>query len=224
MTETFAPAVVSFGKNFKIGYVGKPLPSMQVKIGDDGEILMKGPAVFKGYYKKPEGTPAMIDGEGWLHSGDLGDIDKDGFVRVTGRKKDLIITAGGKNITPQNIENIFTSDPFIAQCVPYGDNRKYLTAVLVVNEQEITAWAKQNSIAFQGYKDLTGNAQVYAFMKQKADKLNERLASFETIKKFIIADHDFTMESGELTPTMKVKKNKVIEKFKSQLDALYEKD
>ena len=224
MTETFAPAVVSFGKNFKIGYVGKPLPSMQVKIGDDGEILMKGPAVFKGYYKKPEGTPAMIDGEGWLHSGDLGDIDKDGFVRVTGRKKDLIITAGGKNITPQNIENIFTSDPFIAQCVPYGDNRKYLTAVLVVNEQDITAWAKQNNILFKDYKDLIQNPQVYAFIKQKADKLNERLASFETIKKFIISDHDFTLESGELTPTMKVKKNKVIEKFKSQLDALYEKD
>ncbi len=224
MTETFAPAVVSFGKNFKIGYVGKPLPSMQVKIGNDGEILMKGPAVFKGYYKKPEGTPAMIDEEGWLHSGDLGDIDKDGFVRVTGRKKDLIITAGGKNITPQNIENIFTSDPYISQCVPYGDNRKYLTAVLVVNEQEITAWAKQNDIAFQDYKDLTGNARVYAFIKQKADKLNERLASFETIKKFIISDHDFTLESGELTPTMKVKKNKVIEKFKNRLDALYEKD
>ena len=224
MTETFAPAVVSYGKNFKIGYVGKPLPSMQVKIGNDGEILMKGPAVFKGYYKKPEGTPAMIDDEGWLHSGDLGDIDKDGFVRVTGRKKDLIITAGGKNITPQNIENIFTSDPYIAQCVPYGDNKKYLTAVLVVNEQEITAWAKQNSIAFQDYKDLTGNAHVYAFIKQKADKLNERLASFETIKKFIISDHDFTLESGELTPTMKVKKNKVIENFKTQLDALYEKD
>ena len=224
MTETFAPAVVSYGKNFKIGYVGKPLPSMQVKIGDDGEILMKGPAVFKGYYKKPEGTPAMIDDDGWLHSGDLGDIDRDGFVRVTGRKKDLIITAGGKNITPQNIENIFTSDPYIAQCVPYGDNKKYLTAVLVVNEQEITAWAKQNSVAFQDYKDLTGNARVYAFIKQKADKLNERLASFETIKKFIISDHDFSLESGELTPTMKVKKNKVIEKFKDRLDALYEKD
>jgi long-chain acyl-CoA synthetase len=224
MTETFAPAIISYGKNFKIGYVGKPLPSMQVRIAGDGEILMKGAAVFKGYYKKPEGTPAMIDEEGWLHSGDLGDIDKDGFVRVTGRKKDLIITAGGKNITPQNIENIFTSDPYIAQCVPYGDNKKYLMAVLVLNEQEITAWAKQNNITFRDYRDLTGNAQVYSFIKQKVDKFNERLASFETIKKFVISDHDFTLESGELTPTMKVKKNKVIEKFKNQLDSLYEKD
>ncbi len=224
MTETFAPAVVSYGKNFKIGYVGKPLPSMQVKIGDDGEILMKGPAVFKGYYKKPEGTPAMIDDQGWLHSGDLGDIDRDGFVRITGRKKDLIITAGGKNITPQNIENIYTSDPFIAQCVPYGDNKKYLTAVLVLNEQEITVWAQQQNIAFKDYRDLTGNMQVYSFIRKKVDALNERLASFETIKKFIISDHDFTLESGELTPTMKVKKNKVIEKFRDQLDSLYEKD
>lgn len=224
MTETFAPAVVSFGKNFKIGYVGKPLPSMRVKIADDGEVLMKGPAVFKGYYKKPEGTPAMIDDEGWLHSGDLGEIDRNGFVRITGRKKDLIITAGGKNITPQNIENIFTSDPFIAQCVPYGDNRKYLTAVLVLNEQEITVWAQQQNIPFRDYRDLIGNSQVHAFIRKKVDVLNERLASFETIKKFIISDHDFTLESGELTPTMKVKKNKVIEKFKDQLDSLYEKD
>ncbi len=224
MTETFAPAIMSYEGNFKIGYVGKPLPSMQVKIADDYEILMKGPAVFKGYYKKPEGTPAMIDEQGWLHSGDLGDMDKEGFVRITGRKKDLIITAGGKNITPQNIENIFTSDLYISKCVPYGDNKKYLTAVIVLNEQEITAWAKQNNITFKDYKDLIGSPHVYAYIKKKVDKFNEKLASFETIKKFIISDHDFTLESGELTPTMKVKKNKVIENFKTQLDALYEKD
>ncbi len=224
MTETFAPAIISYEGNFKIGYVGKPLPSMQVKIAGDGEILMKGPAVFKGYYKKPDGTPAMIDEVGWLHSGDIGDIDKDGFVRITGRKKDLIITAGGKNITPQNIENLFTTDPFIAQCVACGDNMKYLTAVLVLNEQEITAWAKQKRIIFKSYKALTGDKQVYELIKQKVDRLNEKLASFETIKKFVISDHEFSIESGELTPTMKVKKNKVIEHFKEALDALYDKD
>jgi len=224
MTETFAPAIMSYEGNFKIGYVGKPLPSMQVKIAEDNEVLLKGPAVFKGYYKKPEGTPAWIDEEGWLHTGDLGEMDKDGFVRITGRKKELIITAGGKNITPQNIENLFTSDAYISQCVVYGDSKKYLTAVIALNPQEITAWAKQNNITFQDYADLTKNPRVYEFIKQKVDKFNEQLASFETIKKFIISDHEFTLESGELTPTMKVKKNKVIERFKNQLDNLYEKD
>ncbi len=224
MTETFAPAIVSYEGKFKIGYVGQPLPSMQVKIADDGEILMKGPAVFKGYYKKPEGTPAMIDEQGWLHSGDLGDIDKDGFVRITGRKKDLIITAGGKNITPQNIENLFTTDPYIAQCVAFGDNKKYLTAVLVLNEQEIFEWARQNNVPFNDYADLTQSTRVYEFIKQKIDRFNDKLASFETIKKFILSDHEFTLQSGELTPTMKIKKNIVIEHFKARLDALYEKD
>lgn len=224
MTETFAPAIISYEGRFKIGYVGKPLPSMQVRIAPDGEILMKGPAVFKGYYKKPEGTPAMIDDDGWLHSGDIGDMDKDGFVRVTGRKKDLIITAGGKNITPQNIENLYASDPFIAQCTVYGDNKKYLTAVLVLNEQEITAWARQNGLQSDVYRDLVRDRRVLDFVQQKVKKLNEQLASFETIKKFILSDHEFTIQSGELTPTMKVKKNKVVENFKTRLDALYEKD
>ncbi len=224
MTETFAPAILSYEGNFRIGYVGKPLPSMQVKIAQDGEVLMKGPAVFKGYYKKPEGTPAMIDEQGWLHSGDIGDMDKDGFIRITGRKKDLIITAGGKNITPQNIENLFTTDPHIAQCVVYGDNKKYLTAVLVLNEQAITEWAGQNNIAFKDYAELSRSEKVYSFIMQKVDRFNEQLASFETIKKFVVSDHEFTIQSGELTPTMKVKKSRVIENFKTQLDALYEKD
>ncbi len=224
MTETFAPAVVSYEGNFKIGYVGKPLPSMKVRIADDGEILMKGPAVFKGYYKKTEGTPAMIDDDGWLHSGDLGEIDNEGFLKITGRKKDLIITAGAKHITPQNIVNLFTADPYISKCVPYGDTKKYLTAVLAIDEPEITEWAKQNNITFKDYGELTRNKKVYDFIKERVDKLNKQLASFETIKKFIISDHDFTIESGELTPTMKVKRNKVISHFKDKIDALYEKD
>ncbi|MGB9735824.1 MAG: AMP-dependent synthetase/ligase [bacterium] len=224
MTETFAPAIMSYEGTFKIGYVGKALPSMQVKIANDNEVLLKGPAVFKGYYKKPEGTPAWIDEDGWLHTGDLGEMDDEGFVRITGRKKDLIITAGGKNITPQNIENLFTSDAYISHCVVYGDNKKYLTAVLSLNSQEIIAWAKQNNISFTDYADLMKNKNVYEFIKQKVDKFNEQLASFETIKKFIISDHEFTIESGELTPTMKVKKNKVLERFKDQLDRLYEND
>lgn len=224
MTETFAPAIMSYEGNFKIGYVGKALPSMQVKIANDNELLLKGPAVFKGYYKKPEGTPAWIDEDGWLHTGDLGEMDKDGFVRITGRKKELIITAGGKNITPQNIENLFTSDAYISHCVVYGDSRKYLTAVLSLNAQEIINWAKQNNITFTDYAELTRNSKVYEFIQQKINKFNEQLASFETIKKFIISDHEFTLESGELTPTMKVKKSKVIERFKEQLDSLYEKD
>ncbi len=224
MTETFAPASMSYEGNFKIGCVGKSLPSMQIRIAGDSEVLMKGPAVFKGYYKKPEGTPAMIDEDGWLHSGDLGEIDEDGFLKITGRKKELIITAGGKNITPQNIENLFTTDPFVSHCVAYGDNKKYLTAVLVLNEQVLTEWAKQNNVEFKGYNDLTQKKQVSEMIKQRIVKLNEHLASFETIKKFVIADHDFTIESGELTPTIKVKKNKVIERYKKQLDELYEKD
>ena len=224
LTET--PSVVSAQNmdQFKFGTVGKPLPGTEVRIASDGEILIRGPHVFKEYYRNPEATQEAIDPEGWFHSGDIGTIDTDGFLRITDRKKDIIVTSGGKNVAPQNVENMLKNDKFVSQAFVYGDRRKYLTALLTLSGEDIVKWAEQNGIPERDLVLLSRNPKVEAMMRSRVGEINRQLASFEQVKKFVLLGADFTQETGELTPTLKVKRKVVIKKYGNLLDALYEKD
>ncbi len=224
LTET--PSVVSAQKTdqFKFGTVGKPLPGTEVRIASDGEILIRGPHVFKEYYRNPEATREAIDPEGWFHSGDIGMIDEDGFLQITDRKKDIIVTSGGKNIAPQHVENLLKNEEFVSQSLVYGDRRKYITALITLSADDIVKWSEQNGIPEKDPVLLARNPAVQAMMQARVDAVNRELASFEQVKKFVLLGTDFTQETGELTPTLKVKRKVVIEKYGHLLDALYEKD
>jgi len=224
LTET--PSVVSAQseENFRFGTVGKPIPGTEVRIASDGEILIRGPHVFKEYYRDPAATREAIDQERWFHSGDIGAIDADGFLRITDRKKDIIVTSGGKNVAPQNIENLLKNDRFISQSFVYGDRKKYLTAILTLVPEELVRWAGENGIPERDPVALAKDPRVIAMMSARVEEMNRSLASFEQIKKFVLLGTDFSQETGELTPTLKVKRKVVIQKYGMLLDALYEKD
>jgi long-chain acyl-CoA synthetase len=219
MTETSTAATVSTPEAFKWGTVGKPFPGCQIKIADDGEILVKGPNVFQGYYKNEEATrETLVDG--WLHTGDIGEIDADGYVKITGRKKDIIITAGGKNITPANLEAEIKQHPLVSQCVVIGDRRPYLIALITLDPEEAAKYASE-----QGLPDdvtaLAGNAEVRASVQAHIDEINRKFARVEQVKKFEILPHDLSQQGGELTPTMKVKRNVVADKYAAEVESLY---
>jgi long-chain acyl-CoA synthetase len=222
MTETSTAATCNLPDDFRFGSVGKPFPGVQIKIADDGEILVKGPNIFRGYYKNEDATRETIVDD-WLHTGDIGRIDKDGFLYITGRKKDIIITAGGKNITPANLENGLKQDQYISQAVIHGDRRPFLTALITLDPEEIVPWAKAQGIENTDMPSLAKNEKVRALVQQAVDKVNEKVARVEEVKKFTILPHDLTQETGELTPTLKVKRNIVNEKFAEELEALYKK-
>lgn len=221
LTETTAAITINRPEKIKIGSVGKVIPRCQIKIAEDGEILAKGDMVFQGYYKNPEATQEAFTEDGWFRTGDIGEIDADGFLKITDRKKDLIITAAGKNIAPQNIENLIKSDPYISQCVVHGDRRKFLSALLTLDRDEVEKFAKENRIHYSVYDDLVKSDKVTLFIKQRLDALNKRLAKYETIKRFAILPADFSVESGELTPTLKVKRKIVNERYKDIFDGFY---
>jgi long-chain acyl-CoA synthetase len=220
LTETCAPVTLNSPDASKIGTVGRPLPDVSLKIQDDGEIVVKSRKVFKGYYKDDEATrEAIVDG--WFHTGDIGRIDDEGFLHITDRKKDLIITSGGKNIAPQKIENMARAREFISQFVVQGDRRNYLTALVTLDREQLTAWANEQKILFSEFSELVKHAKVHTLIQRIVDELNSHLASFETIKKFIILPNEFTIESGELTPSMKVKRDLIAKRYKAELDSLY---
>jgi long-chain acyl-CoA synthetase len=222
MTETSTAATCNTAEAYRFGSVGKPFPGVEVKIADDGEILARGPNIFRGYYKNEEATKdAIVDG--WLHTGDLGRIDEDGFLYITGRKKDIIITAGGKNITPANLENGLKQDQYISQAVVHGDRRPFLTALITLDPESILPWAQQQGVEDTDMASLAANDQVRALVQEAVDRVNSKVARVEEIKKFTILPHDLTQETGELTPTLKVKRNVVYDKYAKELDALYEK-
>lgn len=219
MTENMAVSHVNRPQKFKFGYVGMPIAGVEHKIAGDGEILIKGPNVMNGYYKMPDKTAETIV-DGWLHSGDLGEIDADNFCRITGRKKDLIITAGGKNIAPSRIEGIMGTSKYINQISVIGDRRKFLSAIITVDNENVEAYARQNSIQFNRVEDLINNDQILDLLRCEVDLKNRELGSFEQIKKFILAP-EFTIENNQITPTLKIKKNVVEEVFQKELDRLY---
>ena len=219
MTETSTAATIATADEFKFGTIGKPFPGCEVRIADDGEILVRGPNVFQGYYKNPEATRETL-ADGWLHTGDIGEIDADGFVKITGRKKDIIITAGGKNITPANIEAEVRQHPLVSQCVVIGDRRPYLVALVTLDPEEAAAFAKEHGLP-EDPEAVASNAQVRQEIEEHIEKLNQKFARVEQVKKFKILPRDLSQQEGELTPTLKVKRNVVADKYAGEIESLY---
>lgn len=221
LTETTAAATATtFGVRM-LGSVGRAVPGVELKIAADGEILVRGGQIFRGYYKDPESTREAFNSDGWFHTGDIGVVDEKGFLTITDRKKDLIITAGGKNVAPQNIENLIKSDPLISQAVVHGDRRKFMSAIITLDRPEIEKYAQDKKIQFKTFEELVTNESVHALIKSRIDEKNKKLASYESIKKFAILPADFSVETGELTPTMKVKRKVINEKYKNIFDGFY---
>jgi long-chain acyl-CoA synthetase len=222
MTETSTSATVNRpdGNNFRFGSVGKAQKGVEIRIGDDGEVLIKGPNIFQGYYKNDEATKETLE-DGWLHTGDLGRLDDDGFLYITGRKKDIIITAGGKNITPANLENGLKQNRWISQAVVIGDRRPYLIALVTLDPEEAAALAEQVGADDASLPALAHNEAVRAEIQKAIDEVNSHVGPVEQIKRFEILDHDLSQETGELTPTLKVKRNVVHEKFADVVDRVY---
>jgi long-chain acyl-CoA synthetase len=219
MTETSTAATIATAEDFKFGTVGRPFPGCEVKIAEDGEILVKGPNIFQGYYKNPEATAETLV-DGWLHTGDIGEIDSEGYIKITGRKKDIIITAGGKNITPANLEAEIKQHPLVSQCVVIGDRRPYLVALVTLDPEEAAAFAKEHGLPADP-EALASNDQIRAALEAHLEKVNSKFARVEQVKKIEILPHDLSQEGGELTPTMKVKRNVVTDKYAGEIDALY---
>lgn len=219
MTETSTAATISTPEAYKIGTVGRPFNGCEVKIADDGEVLIKGPNIFQGYYKNDEATRDTIV-DGWLHTGDLGEIDSDGYLSITGRKKDIIITAGGKNITPANLEAEIKQLPIVSQCVVIGDRRPYLVALVTLDPEEAAAYAAEHDLP-DDPAALAENVDVKAVIMAHVDQINEKFARVEQVKKISILPADLSQEGGELTPTMKVKRNVVAEKYADAVEKLY---
>ncbi|MBI2340612.1 MAG: long-chain fatty acid--CoA ligase [Deltaproteobacteria bacterium] len=222
LTETSAAITCNTLKERRIGTVGRPLKGVEIKIADDGEILTRGPVVFKGYYRQAEATSEALNTGGWFHTGDIGVFDDDGYLKITDRKKDIIVTAAGKNIAPQNIESLLKTDPLISQAMVHGDRRKYLSALITLDKNEIIRYAQNHSIPFQDYADLVKNKKIYGLLKQRIEEKNKHLAQYETIKKFAILENDFSIDTGELTPTLKVKRKFTSQKYREILDSLYQ--
>jgi len=219
MTETSTAATISSPDDFKIGTIGRPFPGCEVRIADDGEILVKGPNVFQGYYKNEEATKETIV-DGWLHTGDIGEVDDEGFITITGRKKDIIITAGGKNITPANLEAEIKQHPLVSQCVVVGDRRPYLVALVTLDPEEIVAYARENGLP-EDPEALAKNPEVKKSVEAHVEKINEKFARVEQVKKVAILPRDLSQEDGDLTPTLKVKRAVVAQKHEGEIDALY---
>ncbi len=220
LTETCAPIAVNSVQETRFGAVGRPLPEVTLKTAEDGEILVKSRKVFSAYYKMPEET-AQVLVDGWFHTGDIGYLDSDGFLHITDRKKDLIVTSGGKNIAPQKIENLASAQKVISQFVVLGDRRTYLSALITLDRERVIQFANESQILFSEYSELIKNPKVITWVQKMVDEINRPLANFEKIKKFIILPNDFTVEGGELTPSLKVRRTAVHQKYQRQLDTLY---
>jgi long-chain acyl-CoA synthetase len=219
MTETTAVGTVNTLEHQKIGTVGRPLPGVEVRIAQDGEILTRGPNVFREYWRNPEATAeALVDG--WLHTGDLGELDDDGYLSITGRKKDIIITAGGKNLAPANLENDLKQSRWVSQAVMYGDRRPYPVALVTLDAEEVIPWAREHGLP-EDLPSLATNEQLREMIQTELDRANAKYAQVEQIKKFAILDHDLAQETGELTPTLKVKRAVVNDRYADIFDALY---
>ena len=221
LTET--SPVISFNtfEHLKLGTVGRPITGVEVRIADDGEILTRGPHVMLGYYHKEEATREAIDPEGWFHTGDVGILDAEGFLRITDRKKDLIVTAGGKNVAPQPIENMVKTSKFVSNCVMLGDRRKFPIMIVVPNLDRLKAWAAHKELVAPDDRGLLALAEVGAKMDREVRKTLRDLAQFEIPKKLLLIATDFSVESGELTPTLKVKRRAVERNYASQIEELY---
>ncbi|MFH2131927.1 MAG: long-chain fatty acid--CoA ligase [bacterium] len=220
MTENTSFSHTNRFDNFRFGWVGLPGPGIECKLGDDGEILIRGRNVMKEYYKMPKETTNTFTKDGWLMTGDLGEIDATGFLKVTGRKKELIITAGGKNIAPSYLEGVIGTSTFINQVMVVGDRKKYLTALVTLDPLTVSDYAVKNGIAYQNFNELIAHPAIVALVEKEIAEKNKNFASFETIKKVAIVP-EFDIQNGLITPTMKLKKNIITELYKDKIEALY---
>jgi len=219
MTESTGLGAGNRPDAFRFETVGRAMPGCELDTAEDGEILMRGPHVFLGYWQNPDATDEVLI-DGWLHTGDLGAIDEDGYLSITGRKKDIIITAGGKNLTPANLENDLTQNRFISRAIMYGDRRPYPVALITLDEEEILPWAREQGLP-EDIAELAEQEQVRELVQDHLDQVNSKYAQVEQIKRFRILDHDLSQEEGELTPTLKLKRNVVYERYAQQFDDLY---
>ena len=224
LTETSPVLTLNPLDRIKLGTVGRAIPGVELKIASDGEILARGPNIMQGYYKLPDATKETIDADGWLHTGDIGEIDSDGYLKITDRKKELLKTAGGKYIAPQPIELAVKRNKFVANAMMYGDRRKYPIIVIVPNFDNLERWARERGLTYGTRAELIGLADVRAKVEREVMSMLPQLAKFETPKKVVLIEQDFTIESGELTPTLKVKRRVVEQHYKDLIDRAYSAD
>ena len=221
LTETVAPVAVNRAEHFKFGTVGQLIPGMEARIAPDGELLLRGRGLFLGYYKDPKATMSAIDAEGWFRTGDIAALDDEGFLTITDRKKDLIVTAGGKNIAPQNLENLIRTMPMISQAMVHGDRRKYLVALITLSDRELENFAARTNLAIAEYAILAGHPRVRQAIADHIEEINATLAPYERIRRFAILPQDFTVEAGELTPTLKIRRREIMRLYNETIEALY---
>ena len=224
LTESSPVLTLNPLDRIKLGTVGRAIPGVELKIAADGEILARGPNIMQGYYKLPDATKEMLDADGWLHTGDIGELDSDGYLKITDRKKELLKTAGGKYIAPQPIEGMIKRNKFVANAVLYGDRRKYPIVLIVPNFDNLERWAKERNLSYGSRAELIQLADVQAKVEREVMSMLKELAKFETPKKVLLLENDFTIESGELTPTLKVKRRVVEKRYKDQIDSAYAAD
>jgi len=220
LTETAPVLTFNNFEKVKLGTVGVPVPGVELKIAGDGEILAKGPNVMRGYYKLEQETKEVLK-DGWFHTGDVGYIDEDGFLVITDRKKDLIVTAGGKNVAPQPIENMIKNNPYVLNAVIVGNGRKFVSALIVPDFDKLEDYARSKGIGFSARRELIDKKEIVDFMLEQVGKSTPNLASFETVKKVVLLDRDFEQELDELTPTLKVRRKIVEDNYKSVIDSIY---
>ncbi|WP_410602193.1 AMP-dependent synthetase/ligase [Amycolatopsis sp. lyj-90] len=223
LTETSAAACVGTQDGFRVGTVGRPVAGTSVRIAEDGEILLKGDVVFSGYFNNPEATAEALE-DGWFHTGDLGELDRDGFLKITGRKKEIIVTAGGKNVAPSGLEDTIKSSPLISQAMVVGDQRPFIGALITIDEEYFPSWKSQHGKPSDAtVSDLAGDAELRAEVQQAVDQANSAVSQAEAIKKFTILSKDFTEAGGEITPSLKLKRNIVNKNYATDIEALYKK-
>lgn len=222
LTETTAAITINRVDDYRFGSVGKPLAGLQVRLADDGEVLMKGPTVFRGYFQRPQDTAEVLTADGWFRTGDIGELTRDGFLRITDRKKDLIKTSGGKYIAPQPIEYRLKQNPYISDAVVHGDREKYLTALITLDRVAVERLLHDERIACADWRAAVRHPHVVGLVQQAVDAVNHELARWETIKRFSILDNEFAIASGELTPTLKVRRNVTYQRYKEHFDRMYQ--
>ena len=222
MSETTGPATSNVPGASKIGSVGRPLPGVGIKLDEDGEVMMSGGVITAGYYKLPEASTETFDSQGWLHSGDLGRIDEDGYLWIVGRKKEIIITAAGKNVAPAKLETLLGNHPLVSKACMVGDGRKFLTMIIALDDEEAPAWAEARGIAYTDLASFAKHPEVEAEIKQAIDEANESVARVEQVKKWVIVGDAWTPDSGEVTPSLKLKRRVVLEKYADEIEKMYQ--
>jgi long-chain acyl-CoA synthetase len=220
LTETSPVIGVNTPDDFRIGTIGRPVAGVDVMIAPDGEILTRGPGVMKGYYNNPQATAEAIDADGWFHTGDIGEV-RDGFIAITDRKKDIIVTAGGKNIAPQPVENLVKTNKFVSQAVMIGDKRKFASMLIVPNFEQLEAWAKKKNFIWTDRSQLIRMPAVTSMLEEEVLGMLGGLAQYERPKKIALLEHDFSLDKGEMTPTQKVKRRVIDRNYKDAIDSMY---